>query len=374
MNCGLATDILDKFRGLVTSFGDFSNRDKIAEFLVLKQNLIDLRLEFIDNLAGEKRAMFERIEIARKYGYSFVSPFNDAGIAVVRSEDEYKVIRRDGTEPDDQSWITGYFGLSENHFCVSRGPGQTLFARNYFFIRSADQDSAAFATPASFSEGLAAIKILGDNGKYYYLNEEDELEGALGDFVWADNFHEGLACVAYSDGYEYFMIDKNGFKFDKIPPLRKKAQCGSSMINVNVGLTVGSTETDEVEIIPSAYYVDRNGEEIASPKNDFAEARPFRDGRAFVKYKDKEGWYLIDDKFDKVSPFPFEDVHDETFHGGFAMVRRNEKDMVINQDCQVVLYVRPGDDDGYVIDDLLHIIRDGKEMWLTNKGRRVKFA
>ncbi|MCX6808361.1 MAG: WG repeat-containing protein, partial [Candidatus Berkelbacteria bacterium] len=267
----------------------------------------------------------------------------------------------------EQHRISNYYGQSENNFCIRfyGQSGYSVFLKDSKFISAGSRDII------DFSEGLAVTSL--SPSRYRFIDEEGNNPADLGTYRWADNFHEGIACVRKDSNSRYVVIDRNGDEIQGLTNLLHPARCCSGLVNVNFA-TVNYNLSGVGESSQYAYYADKTGRRIESKKNKFCETFPFSQGRAFVSHSKSGPYYLIDEKFEKVSPFSLDSLNDLSFRSGFAMVSRNDKTMIINTDCKPIYYWKPGDQDAKIIDDLFHIISGGEDIWLTKKGTRVRFG
>ena len=191
-------------------------------------------------------------------------------------------------------------------------------------------------TSVAFSEGLAWIEVMQDDGsvKYTYVDKTGkEAVPVKPDHSPNGDFSEGLACVALGEGADYRSgyIDKTG----KLVLELKPGQFGFSFFE---GLAVVSSREEKCGVI------DKTGREIVPCKydnmfNPIINDLGFHEGVAQVElngkygYIDKTGREIVPCRYDSVGDF-YEGLVEVELNGKYGFVDTTGKEVVpCKYDC-----------------------------------------
>lgn len=165
-----------------------------------------------------------------------------------------------------------------------------------------------FPEKTGFSEGLTLVYITyqeeyGPHNKYGYIDKTGKCV-INPQFDWAEDFHEGLACV-HINGEKGFVDGKTGFinhtgDFVIAPQFRSGSFFSEGLAPIAIGNKYG--------------YIDKSGQTIIPLQ--FDKAYPFSEGLARIQVDGK--WGFINKSGKIVINPQFEEAHD--FHEGLAYI------------------------------------------------------
>ena len=250
-------------------------------------------LESVDDTETEESEETAQDELAWEWvikpqEYEDCFLINDCWFAVKDDNGKYKVI-------DDRGNLV-FPDTYDNIAFFSEGVSAVSVDGKAFFIDlSAKEITADFQTVVSFSEGLAAVKNMGEWG---FLNHDGKIVIDC-QYEEARNFHDGLAAVKEAGSWGFINADGTFVaecQFDEV----RDYQEGFAVVRMDDRWGV----------------IDQNGEVIAACQ--YEEAKDYHEGLAAVK---KDGyWGFLDTDGQEKIELVYADA--QNFSEGRAAVKR----------------------------------------------------
>lgn len=393
------TNFLVQIKDAKLSFDRFVDiSPKVEEARKQKEALTQLLDEVRESLPLILLSIIERERIARENNFQFISAFTPERVAAAKSLDGmWHFVDKKGKILNP--WpFSKYLGYSEGVFCVygkmpsykPDGIDDSIpdYTETYCLIEGNNLDVIECEeTPVSYHDGISVRKSYDDRG-YYYMDREGQPLLDYKCFEYAGDFHDGMACVRQDYG-RYSLIDTSGAVIHG--NLSRFAEYSEGKINFTYFEDDDSLDIVMMEPWHYAFFADINGnridggtrpstrygQPIEKEKNDFAEAKPFHDGRAWVRQEEAGDWTLIDHNFDQVDDIYYEEVDD--FKDGFALVKNPRlvdasEIFLINTDGKELVKLESSQE-FEIIDHVAHIFgstsNGDSDYYINRNGKRV---